>query len=169
MRLITTLGGRRLTHVVLCEGMGARLQRRYRSVERVLVCSNAGLLGYASEAVRERGPVLGPIAPDEVDDFYQQIDVFVFPSLYAQEAEPLVVLDAGRHGVPTIAFAVGCLPGIVSPHHIVPTHADFAQAAMAILAGPDPVCPSPEIAAAFATRRDAALTAHEDLVRHLLR
>lgn len=230
MRAITRLGGARLTHVVLCEGMGTVLRRRYPAVAEVVVCSNAGLLGESvvtSRAprpvltlghlsnlsiekgvgevlatlrlLRERGvdarlvlagpattpevealvaeaeaelgealTVLGRIPPDAVDDFYAQIDVFVFPSRYAQEAEPLVVLDASRNGVPTIAYGIGCLPGMIAPEHTVPLDADFAEAAVDLLTAGAPMPPSAEVADAFTHRRNQAVQAHQELVQRLL-
>ncbi len=235
MRIISTVGGRSLIHVVLCPGMGTVLRQRYPSVEDVLVCSNAGLLGPAAdvvtaagdgrsrsrvtlghlsnlsvekglgrvldtvrllqsrgvdahlvlagpttsqesatllaEAVAELGDtltVLGRLAPDDVDDFYRAIDVFVFPSLYEQEAEPLVVLDAARNGIPTIAHAVGCLPGMVDPANVVPVDADFPEAAAALILGSSAIGPSATVAGTFAERRDGAVAAHARLVDLLL-
>ncbi len=51
----------------------------------------------------------GPLARAQVAGFLQGIDVFLFPSRYRNEAEPLVVLEALRAGVPVLAFGVGCL------------------------------------------------------------
>ena len=227
MRALTRAGGRRLTHVALCEGMGMGLRSRYPSVGDVRVCSNAGLmaapepaveatagggtvvLGHLSnlsldkgladvvdtlrrslaagldvrlllggpaatpeaealvvDAVAELGDaltVLGRVERDDIDAFYEQIDVFVFPSRYVHEAEPLVVLDASRHGVPTIACAVGCLPGMVAPQHLVPLDADFAEAAVAAIGDLGSV-PAQEVADRFAQRRDEALVAQAELV-----
>lgn len=232
MRALTRAGGRRLTHVVLCEGMGQGLRARYPSVADVRVCSNAGLmdapralerrgaggvdgpvvLGHLSNLSLDKGladvvatlrrcraegldvrlllggpavsaeaqalvdaasaelgdamTVLGPVARDDIDAFYEQIDVFVFPSRYVHEAEPLVVLDASRHGVPTIAHAVGCLPGMVAPQHLVPVGTDFAGAAVTAVADLASV-PAAEVTSRFAERRAAALTAQAELVDHL--
>lgn len=226
MRALTRAGGRRLTHVALCEGMGEGLRARYPSVGDVRVCSNAGLmaapgplaqadagrtivLGHLSnlsvdkgladvidtlrravaagldvrlllggppatpeaealvaDAVAELGDaltVLGRVERDGIDAFYEQIDVFVFPSRYVHEAEPLVVLDASRHGVPTIACAVGCLPGMVAPQHLVPVDADFAEAAVAAIGDLGSVA-AHGVAERFVQRRDAALTAQAELV-----
>jgi glycosyltransferase involved in cell wall biosynthesis len=233
MRLVAAAGGRRLTHVVLCPGMGATLRERYPRAVDVLVCSNAGLLGEGepdvarpsapdgplvlghlsnlsiekglgraldtlrrlrghgvdarlvlagptadataeavlAEATRELGDaltVMGRLAPEDVDDFYRQVDVFVFPSLYEQEAEPLVVLDAARHGVPTIAHAVGCLPGMVDPAHVVERDGDFADRAVALLTSATPPRRSAAVTEAFAARRAEALRAHAHLVRLLI-
>ena len=229
MRALTRAGGRRLTHVALCEGMGQGLRSRYPWVGDVRVCSNAGLmaapglpdeveavavsgtvvLGHlsnlsvdkgladvletlrvalaagldvrlllggpaatpeaealVSDAVAELGDaltVLGRVERDDIDAFYEQIDVFVFPSRYVHEAEPLVVLDASRHGVPTIACAVGCLPGMVAPQHLVPVDADFAEAAVAAIGDLGSV-PAHEVAERFAQRRESALVAQAELV-----
>jgi glycosyltransferase involved in cell wall biosynthesis len=53
-----------------------------------------------------RGPVYGL----EKARFFDDIDVFLFPSRrYANEAYPLVVWEAMLAGVPVIGFRVGCL------------------------------------------------------------
>lgn len=52
---------------------------------------------------------LGFVAGAEKHAFLQSIDVFLFPSLYAIEAEPIVVLEALAHGVPVIAYDQGCI------------------------------------------------------------
>jgi hypothetical protein len=52
---------------------------------------------------------LGPLAPDEVKQFYRNIDVFLFPTRHPHEAEPLVIIDALAAGVPVIATDRGYL------------------------------------------------------------
>ena len=52
---------------------------------------------------------LGPLSRAEVQGFYQSIDVFLFPTIYEHEAEPLVVIDAVSVGVPVIATDRGCI------------------------------------------------------------
>ena len=51
----------------------------------------------------------------EKDAFFDGIDALVFPTLYANEAEPLVIHEAMQQGVPVIAYARGCIPEVVSP------------------------------------------------------
>ena len=43
--------------------------------------------------------------------FFDDIDVFVLPSRYKHEAQPLVVFEALQASVPVISYAVGCVPG----------------------------------------------------------
>ena len=52
---------------------------------------------------------LGPLRQTEVQRFYDSIDVFLFPTMYEHEAEPLVVIDAVSVGVPVVATDLGCI------------------------------------------------------------
>lgn len=52
---------------------------------------------------------LGALRQADVRAFYQSIDVFLFPTIYEHEAEPLVVIDAVSEGVPVIATDRGCI------------------------------------------------------------
>ncbi len=56
---------------------------------------------------------LGPVYDADKDAFLEQIDALIFPSIYPNECEPLVVLEALRAGVPVIATARGCIPSLV--------------------------------------------------------
>jgi glycosyltransferase involved in cell wall biosynthesis len=53
-----------------------------------------------------RGPVYGA----DKTRFFDDIDVFVFPTRYVNEAEPTVLFEALAHGVPVIALGRGCIP-----------------------------------------------------------
>ena len=82
-----------------------------------------------AEASKRFGDTLqyvGPIPPGEVDNFLCDLDVFLFPSRYRNEAEPLVVIEATRLGVPVFAFDRGCIAEIIRPNGVaVPADADF--------------------------------------------
>jgi len=58
------------------------------------------------------GPVLeyrGPIYGSDKDKFFEDIDIFLFPTRYENEAQPLVVLESLAAGVPVVAMARGCI------------------------------------------------------------
>lgn len=113
---------------------------------------------------------VGPVPPDRVDDLYRRCDVFLLPSRWKNEAEPLVVLEAARVGVPAIAYDVGCLGDLVPPDALVDTAADFGtEAAKSImtLAGIDRAGRRAEATRRFAARRDGALAAQRNLIREL--
>jgi len=63
------------------------------------------------EGTREFGSRLrhvGALATEDVPAFLAGADLFLFPSLYRNEAEPLVVLEAMAAGVPVLMYAIGC-------------------------------------------------------------
>ncbi len=89
-----------------------QFERRGLNVELVLagpvdVAARGVVDGALSTLKRVR--YLGPLVPTEVARFYEEIDVFLFPTRHAHEAEPLVVLDALTAGVPVIASDSGYL------------------------------------------------------------
>jgi glycosyltransferase involved in cell wall biosynthesis len=52
---------------------------------------------------------LGPVGPTQKDEFYKSIDLFLFPSQFAQEAAPLVLYEAQSAGVPCLASDRGVI------------------------------------------------------------
>lgn len=57
--------------------------------------------------------MLGPLDAASRDAFFARLDLFVFPTRYANEAEPLVVIEAQRAGVPVAASQRGCIPDML--------------------------------------------------------
>ncbi|MDF1704805.1 MAG: glycosyltransferase family 4 protein [Aeromicrobium sp.] len=108
--------------------------------------------------------VLGRIDADRVSEVYERIDLFVFPSRYRNEAEPLVVLDAMRHGVETVGFDTGCVGELVATGFAVPRDGDLptvvAEHAGARRGRTD-------AADRYARRRAEAQTGLAELVAHL--
>jgi glycosyltransferase involved in cell wall biosynthesis len=77
----------------------------------------AGPLAAAARATFERlleevgeAAYLGPLYGAEKDRFYRELDIFLFPTNYANEAEPLVVYEALREGV----YVIACDRGAIS-------------------------------------------------------
>jgi glycosyltransferase involved in cell wall biosynthesis len=75
-----------------------------------------------------RGAVYGT----DKDNFYADIDAFIFPTRYRHEAEPLVVLEALARGRPVIAYGRGCIPELLAGGvgQAVAPDADFAGSAV---------------------------------------
>jgi glycosyltransferase involved in cell wall biosynthesis len=62
------------------------------------------LLGAANDV-----EYVGPVYGGQKEQFYRQLDVFLFPTNYANEAEPLVIYEAMRQGVHVIACDRGAI------------------------------------------------------------
>jgi glycosyltransferase involved in cell wall biosynthesis len=62
----------------------------------------------------DRVRYLGPLYGSTKFDFYNRIDIFLFPSQFAQEAHPLVVYEALAAGTPVLATSRGGIPEILS-------------------------------------------------------
>jgi len=57
-------------------------------------------------ALKWQGGVYGK----EKELFYKELDVFIFPTQYKNEAEPLVIWEALASGIPVISYNRGCIP-----------------------------------------------------------
>jgi glycosyltransferase involved in cell wall biosynthesis len=98
--------------------------------------------GHVEDVVRGRlqhlGNVeyVGPQYGAQKDAFYSSIDAFVFPTLYANEAEPLSIHEAMRHGLPTLAFARGAIGELIdgTVGLAVDKDADFVSSARTLIA-----------------------------------
>lgn len=51
----------------------------------------------------------GPLYGAEKESFYRRVHVFVFPTAYPNEAQPLVLLEALAHGAAILATNIGCI------------------------------------------------------------
>ena len=94
-----------------------------------------------AEAIREaqlnlpdtfeyRGPVYGA----EKEKFYRDIEVFVLPSTYENEAQPLVLFEALSYGCPVLAYDRGCMKeqiGLCGA--VIAAQQDFVEAALPML------------------------------------
>ena len=60
----------------------------------------------------EQVKYLGPLYGSDKDDFFKNLDVFVFPS--RNEAEPLVLYEAAQFGVLNIGSKCGCMGDVIA-------------------------------------------------------
>lgn len=79
---------------------------------------------------------LGPQYGSDKDRFLSDIDVFVFPTTYANEAQPNVVFEAISAGAALIVFGRGCLDEDVGGECglVIPVSHDFVSAACSQIA-----------------------------------
>lgn len=75
---------------------------------------------------------VGPKYGRDKSDFFKSIDVLLFPTKYAHEAEPVTVLEALAHGVPVIGWERGCLSSMIvgAEGLLVPKSSNFVPAAV---------------------------------------
>jgi len=74
----------------------------------------------------------GPVYGDMKERFFDAIDVLVFPTKYANEAEPLVVLEALNRGIPVVAWDRGAIAELIMDRAgcVVPRGQPFVDRAM---------------------------------------
>jgi len=103
-----------------------------------------------------RGPAYG----EEKDAFFRDIDVFLFPTRYRNEAQPLVILEALAAGVPVIAASRGCIwDDVGEAGFVVQDGEDFVSQALAILSDYASSPNALELASKRATEQAIALFA----------
>jgi glycosyltransferase involved in cell wall biosynthesis len=75
---------------------------------------------------------VGPKYGEGKSEFFEAIDVLLFPTKYANEAEPVTILEAFAHGVPVVGWERGCLASMIAGAEgfLVPRSADFVSAAV---------------------------------------
>jgi glycosyltransferase involved in cell wall biosynthesis len=77
----------------------------------------------------------GVVAGEAKETFFDDIDLFLFPTRYRTEAFPLVLMESLVRGVPVMAFDRGCIgqlsgqPGVTLVNH----DSDFAAPALQML------------------------------------
>lgn len=68
-----------------------------------------------SEILGQELEVRGPVADLEKENFYRSVDVFLFPTKYRYEAQPLVIYEALSHGIPVISTSAGYIEEMLRP------------------------------------------------------
>lgn len=93
------------------------IDARARGANAKLVLAGP-LLGAASEECVTRASrilgesleVWGPVDRVGKERFFRYVHVFLFPTTYRYEAQPLVIYEAMSHGVPVISTSAGYIP-----------------------------------------------------------
>jgi len=88
------------------------------------------------QALGDRLTFFGPIYGETKDRFFETADVFVFPTRFRVETQPLVLCEAAAKGIPIISYARGCIRdnwGMVAA--LVPRGEDFVAHALPVLQG----------------------------------
>lgn len=82
----------------------------------------------------DRCQYFGPVYGAKKADFLQQLDVFLFPSRYVYEAQPLVVLEALSMGLPVVSTDAGYISETIpSVEWTSPLALDFNIKVLALL------------------------------------
>lgn len=128
---------------------------------------------YVAAAEKELGSrlrYLGPLYGEAKEQFYHDIDVFVFPTEYANEAQPTVLFEAQATGSLLVAFDRGCIANQIGECGVaVPKSEEFARQAISYLRkiSSDPMQPIKSREAArenYRIRHESALIAAKNLV-----
>ena len=78
---------------------------------------------------------LGGLSEEAKNAFLQELDVFLFPSRYVNEAQPRAVLEALANGVPVLTVARSCITSDMGSGTgaCVPRDADFVAQALPLI------------------------------------
>lgn len=78
---------------------------------------------------------LGPLSTQQKIRFFEELDVFVFPTQYRIEAGPKVLIEALSQGCPVITYDRGCIASMIDSTCgvLLPRQAEFLPVASATL------------------------------------
>jgi glycosyltransferase involved in cell wall biosynthesis len=93
------------------------------------------LIARTSEDLPDQFFYLGRVTGEAKECFFAAIDVFLFPSLYPNEAQPIVCLEAMAAGVPVLAYDWSYLRATLGEGggQLIDTKEFFAELALPIL------------------------------------
>lgn len=107
---------------------GPAADDRARAIINTAIAEFPGLLEY-------RGPLHG----EAKARFYRDIDVFIFPTTYANEAQPLVIFEAKADGNAVISFDRGCIrKQLDTTDLLIPANGEFIPTSLAWLSEMSP-------------------------------
>jgi glycosyltransferase involved in cell wall biosynthesis len=94
--------------------------------------ADAEAITAAQQELGARLDFRGPLYGEAKDAFYDEIDVFLFPTRYRIESYGLVLSEALAHGVPVISYVRGCIESYVEGDggYLIAPDADFVTNAL---------------------------------------
>jgi glycosyltransferase involved in cell wall biosynthesis len=113
---------------------------------------------------------VGPLPATDVAGFMHAADVFIFPSRYRHEAEPLVVLEAASCGAPTIGRDIGSLASLLPSLGglVIAIDVDFATDAASRVRALVETSDRADVIQRFETARRGALDAWSAVLDELI-
>jgi glycosyltransferase involved in cell wall biosynthesis len=78
--------------------------------------------------------VLGPVTDQRKDLFFRSIDLFLFPSRYRYEAQPLVIIEAMSYGIPIIATDQGYSKRLIGGAGVCANGDTYVESAQSFIA-----------------------------------
>jgi glycosyltransferase involved in cell wall biosynthesis len=96
---------------------------------------SATLINAAIDEFGEGFDYRGAVYGEAKESFFRDIDVFIFPSRYVHETQPLVIFEAMSSGVPVISYSRGCIGDDLSESGGlgIPPGSDFVAATLPII------------------------------------
>lgn len=70
---------------------------------------------------------IGPVYNETKDQFFSQVDIFLFPTEYPNEAQPLVLFEAMSAGALVVATPLGCISEQLKDVGVLSTVQDFTE------------------------------------------
>lgn len=120
-----------LLRAALSEGLPVRLILAGKKTDR----RSSDIVDHAQKEFEASIEYLGVLSEQEKMEFFYNIDAFVFPTRYVNEAQPRAILESLFFGVPVLTIARSCITGDVGRGggKCVPPAADFVSAALPLV------------------------------------
>jgi glycosyltransferase involved in cell wall biosynthesis len=97
--------------------------------------ADAATINAAQNELGDRLDFRGPVYGRSKQRFFADTDVFVFPTRYRVEAQPLVLFEALSYGIPVISYDRGCISSDLGTNGavLIPPDAEFEPEALRVL------------------------------------
>ncbi|MEQ1440745.1 glycosyltransferase family 4 protein [Fontimonas sp. SYSU GA230001] len=131
------------------------------------------LLKHLQSELGDRLDYRGAVYGDNKSKFFSEVDVFLFPTRYVQEAQPNVLFEAMAAGCFIIAPPRACIPSMMAgvPCALVPDGRDYSarisQAVIAASQAATDMLVRGEISRAADCKRKVALAVLDELIREM--